>query len=334
MNDYVFLDSNQNGIVEIVLIDHGREVTGEPLGTSKLHVYEWNGAQFIDRTDQTSGNTPAYNHNSSGSADLNGDGLLDFPVATISSSSKIFYGDSQSIFRLGVEYSFEEFGSTGASGVLKNEGTAVFLPYDTWDADADFDMAEFVKNGVVTRQDARTGVLPSNYGYSFIQTADINNDGRTDFVALAESPSLFANGRRVFVTFIQKNDGTFEIFNSFPNESQITDSKMSPGWLGVIWSEHKFSLFDINGDGKLDLFWGSVIDSTPGDLKFNLFYGDGTGNFSRNEVASAELFKDVSWQGGARTAVDDINKDGLGDLIVFQEFNGSITPIVFLNKGN
>jgi hypothetical protein len=215
VNDYVFLDSNKNGVKEIIAIDHGRELAGPPFPGTQLRAYEWDGTKFAELTSKTSGNTPAYNHSSSNSGDLNDDGLLDFTVATISSSSKLYYGDSTTIFKLGAEYSFSDFGSTGTTAILPKERIAVFLPYDTWDkANTDFNNAEFVKNGVISRQDARTGVLPSNYGYSLINVADINGDGLTDFVALGENPNTGGDGKRVFVTFMQNVSGKFDILTA------------------------------------------------------------------------------------------------------------------------
>jgi hypothetical protein len=76
-----------------------------------------------------------------------------------------------------------------------------------------------------------------------------------------------------------------------------------------------------------------VIDSKPSDLKYNVFYGDSSGRFARNENKSSELFKDVSWEGTARTHMADFNGDGLGDLLVLQQNNGLITPIIFINAG-
>jgi hypothetical protein len=180
-------------------------------------------------------------------------------------------------------------------------------------------------------------VLPPEWGYSFALTKDLNGDGRTDFIAIAEDPGTGATGIRIFVTFMQRADGTFDIFNSFPSESRLTDPKRAAKF-DWIWSDYKFQLADMDGDGKTDLFWGSWDHATPSELPSSLFFGDGTGRFFRNAERSKTLFKDVVWTGDARTFVDDVNGDGLGDLVVVTNVwtsmtSQTVTPMVFLNQG-
>jgi hypothetical protein len=337
VNDFIFLDSDRDGNKEILAIDHNREVIGQSLGVSKISVYEWDGTKFQNLTSSILDNSEAFWHNGS-IGDLNGDGLLDFSAVTISADSKIFFGSSSNVFALSKSFNQSEFGSTGATVVLAKEKLAVFLPFDTWDGPIDFKNLEIVKDGkIIGAQDARTGVLPPEWGYSFAVSKDLNGDGRTDFIALAEDPGTGATGIRIFVTFMQKADGTFDVFNSFPNESQLTDPKRASKF-DWIWSDYKFQLEDMDGDGKTDLFWGSWDHATPTELPSSLFFGDGTGHFYRDVEKSNALFKDVVWKGDARTFVDDVNGDGLGDLVVVTSVWTSmtsqiVTPMVFLNQG-
>ena len=336
-NDFIFLDSDNDGIKEILAIDHNREVTGQPLGVSKIFVYEWDGSKFQNLTSSIPDNTEAFWHNGS-VGDLNGDGLLDFSAVTISAESKIFSGSKTNQFTLSKSFTQNEVGSTGATVVLAKEKLVVFLPFDSWDGPIDFKNMEVVRDGkIIQKQDARTGVLPPEWGYSFALTKDLNGDGRTDFIAVAEDPGTGATGIRIFVTFMQRADGTFEIFNSFPSESQLTDPKRAAKF-DWIWSDYKFQLADMDGDGKTDLFWGSWDHATPSELPSSLFFGDGTGRFFRNADKSKTLFKDIVWTGDARTFVDDVNGDGLGDLVVVTNVftsntSQTVTPMVFLNQG-
>jgi hypothetical protein len=85
VNDFVFLDSNKNGIAEIIAIDHGVEIATsldpgvfdptagdpedywEPLG---IYEFDTNSNKFVDRTDEAIGNKPnlspfpSYSHSS------------------------------------------------------------------------------------------------------------------------------------------------------------------------------------------------------------------------------------------------------------------------------
>lgn len=336
-NDFVFLDSDKDGYKEILAIDHNREVPGQSLGTSKIIVFEWDGSKFKDLTDSIIDNSLAFWHNAS-AGDINGDGLLDFSAVTISSDSKVFLGAGSGVFTLSSVHSQNQIGSAGATVILPQEKSVVFLPFDSWAGQVDSNNLEIVKDGkVVLAQDARTGVLPPEWGYSFALSKDINGDGRTDFVALAEDPGTGATGIRIFVTFMQKPDGSFDIFNSFVNENQMTSPGSRAPSFNWIWSDYKFQMSDLDGDGKVDLFWGSWDNATPSELASSTFFGDGTGRFARSEEKSNALFKGVSWENGGRTFVNDVNGDGLGDLLVItSSFTSNsmqnVTPILFLNQ--
>jgi hypothetical protein len=93
----------------------------------------------------------------------------------------------------------------------------------------------------------------------------------------------------------------------------------------------------MDGDGDLDLYYGGSLKNTVSDLSRNLFLNDGNGRFELSEVKNQSIFKDVTWQGYARTFIADFNKDGLGDILVLQESFVSnvqtVTPMVFLNSG-
>ena len=342
LGDFIFTDYNKNGFKEIIAIDSGREV-GDWFGWSaywqKLQIYEWDGTAFKQLANTPSANVAAYHHDATNVGDINGDGFDDFSVAILQGKSKIFYGDGQEIFKLGASFAFSEDlnNSASATAVLPKEGLVVFLPYRSFGGDSASKLNVVDKNGIVASYDARTGVIPNDFGYYDIKVADINGDGRTDFVAIAEGD--YANsGNKVFVTFIQRANGSFEIFNSFPKEPQVTPSNFTPYNDGKVWT-NAFSLVDIDGDKKLDLFWGTWVGGRPEDLRDSVFYGDGTGKFYRDQEKSALLFKDITWESGtrwdagARTAAHDLNGDGLGDIIVFSSNDGQITPLVYYNNG-
>lgn len=354
VNDWVVLPSS-TGNPYIIGVDHGREIAYDPKYWSTLKVFQYDNGVIADRTAVPVGNTIGFYHNASSYGDLNNDGLMDFVTAEMGNESfSIFYGDRDTIFReAAVDPLYNEWGSskyvgqTGAALVLdlKNDGQQDFilLPYSHTDkygskTDGIYAEAFNYSNGQlesVTKFDARTPVkLPDDWGYSYAQVLDLNKDGLQDFVALAEDPNSSSNGQRAFVTFMQKTDGTFDVFSSM--STTLVDSKQSVmNWAGGsnIWSEHKFELIDVDGDKNLDLFWGAWFNGKPSDLPNSVFYGDGTGHFARNETLTAELFKDVTWEGTARTHMTDFNNDGLGDLLVLQDYNNLITPIIFVNNG-
>jgi hypothetical protein len=353
VNDWVILPA-KTGNPYIIGIDHGREIAFDPKYWSNLKVFRYDNGSLTDLSNVPMGNDIGFYHNASSYGDLNNDGLMDFVTAELGNFS-VFYGDEKTAFR---EEKFDPrftqwgnadyIGFTGASVVLDigNDGQQDFilLPFQhttKYGKDTDGIYAELFRynNGmlsVMSKFDARTTAkLPDSWGYSYAQVIDINKDGLQDFIALAEDPHEPDNtGQRGFVTFIQKSDGTFEVFSSM--NTTLVDSKQSTMvWAGGsdVWSEYKFQLVDVDGDKNLDLFWGSWFNGSPNDLKNSVFYGDSSGHFVRNELKSAEIFKDVTWEGTARTHMTDLNNDGVGDLLVLQSkwINGyeEITPIVY-----
>ena len=369
VNDWIVLPA-PTGNPYIVGIDHGREVAYDRKYFSKLVVFRFENGSLLDLTDTPAGNALAFYHNASSIGDLNKDGLADFVSAKLSDGNfSIFYGDRTTIFK---EVTTQVLGSTkyqtwGDKSNVASTGAALVIDLMN-DGQDDFVLLPFIhdpkygddnegiyadvfkfKNGAfdtASKFNARLGgdfELPYVWGYSFAQVADLNKDGLQDFVALAENPNADAPsalGFRGFVSFIQKPDGSFDVSKAFRGEGVIVDSKQSVmNYAGKdwIWSEYKFQLIDIDGDGILDLFWGSWFNGKPSNLQDSAFFGDGTGRFSRNEPKAAKIFEGVSWDGTARTHLADFNGDGLGDLLVLQSVwtsatSQAVTPIVFLNK--
>ena len=360
VNDWVFLN-NSNGQNYIIGIDHGREIAHDPKYWSKMEIFQISGNTLLDVTNLSPTDVVGFWHNSSSTGDLNGDGIQDFVVARMDTKSfSVFYGDKSEIIKdvtdlvLGTDNTFNTWGatnsvgSTGAALVIDvgadKQNDFILLPYtNDWKNGVYAEIFRY-SNGQYAKEisfDATHGidfVLPDGWGYSYAQVKDLNNDGRQDFIALAESPSVASSGQWAFVSFIQQADGTFKVTKAFPDQPILTNSEQQiMNWAGGswVWSDNKFQLIDVNGDGILDLFWGSWFNGVPTDLKSSLFFGDGSGHFSRDDVKASSLFQGVTWNGTARTFIADFNGDNIGDLLVLQSTwntpQGEITPIVFLN---
>ena len=355
VNDWVFMDTNGNGINEIYGIDHGREIARDAKYWSKIRAYEWNGQKFSELTNTIPDNSIDFYHNASSVADLNGDGIRDFAVATMGNEYfSIYYGSKDNYLTksaangIGDIKSYNTWGSsnfvgvTGAAGIIniKGENAVILLPYKgfpEWSYATYANMEIITKSGVKTL-DIRTNILPSiEWGYSTIEFSDLNGDGRIDFIAGAENPSIMGGGTSVYVTALQNAAGGFDFSRTFPKEDAITKSYVGLT-NGNAWSQYKFQLVDVDGDKILDIFWGAWFGETSENLKYSVFFGDGTGHFYRNPERASSTFKGITWEGKARTSMYDVNEDGLGDVVIFQQvwsnnlLESTITPILFINK--
>ena len=238
INDYTFLDSDRDGLLEIVAVDHGRELAYDPVYWSKLWVYEYDpiAQSFTDRTSITSGNEIAFHHNASGSADVNLDGIADFMVAEMGPSNLgIYFGDRTSIFRqttesvLGGSFSdvttwgSKNYVNLGAAGAidLKTDGDYDFvgLPYTGGNGidTQDFGVAiEFENGSVASRslfnvRDLGDTEIPDSWGFSYFRVEDLNNDGKQDILGFMENPENNAGGTAIFVSMLQNSAGGFDV---------------------------------------------------------------------------------------------------------------------------
>lgn len=281
VNDYVFTDSNGNGLPEIGAIDHGREIAYDPKYWARMPVYEYDpvAKKFKDLTNLTVGNSINFYHNAANTADINQDGLNDLIVATMGYGNfKIFTGDPKAIIVdataaiLGSRYqeitkwNSSSYVGPGAAGAIDIGGDGdydlVTLPYsDAFTQNQSFgQIFEFQAGKMVADRmfNARKSPvnLPAEWGYSMFRVEDVNSDGLQDIVALAENPSDQVGGTAAFVTMLQNKTGSFDASAAFPAEPIITERKGEP-YVGRVWQDYKFSLDDLDGDGDLDLFWGN-----------------------------------------------------------------------------
>jgi hypothetical protein len=123
-------------------------------------------------------------------------------------------------------------------------------------------------------------------------TADINNDGKADLIAITSGSSV--------VVLLGMGNGHFA----------------TPYW--VAYSNdivETLAVADVNGDGKLDVVTGNAIDeqvAAPGPVAdVSVLLGDGMGNFTSDQTYWAS-----SVTGPASIAVSDVNGDGRPDIIL------------------
>lgn len=353
VNDWLIVQQPNQSTPYIIGIDHGREfgdIENFNQWVSPLRVFQHKSGSVVELTDTIVNNPRKYFHNASNYGDLNNDGYQDFVTAEMGQLS-IFYGDPKNVFIevtdnvLGANHKFNSYGSkeyTGISGAtviidIGNDGQKDFvaLPYVRHDSahDIDYTQGDVFKysNGSFHSHytfNAKTTDTPANYGYANAKVIDLNNDGLQDIVGLLEVNS--GSNQKMVGILLQKSDGSFDVQFIKQNGSVFLGPNDH-----AYQVDPKFEIFDIDGDKNLDLyiniFSGRDTYKTEG-----VFFGDGSGNFSQDLTKAEKVFKDITWEGTARTVMADFNNDGLGDLLVLQEGfvqgASAITTMVFLNQ--
>jgi len=132
----------------------------------------------------------------------------------------------------------------------------------------------------------RVGLGPDGIGSDVkgdtLTVADVNNDGRPDFLYGAGTGLLVMNTSRGFV--VAKDSGI----------------SYTPGKVGPIFA-------DFNNDGRLDLF-------VPQNGPCKLFRNDGQGHFTDVTATAGDLAKPIPWATSA--AWGDFDNDGHLDLVI------------------
>ncbi|MCK4757414.1 MAG: VCBS repeat-containing protein, partial [Thermoplasmata archaeon] len=127
----------------------------------------------------------------------------------------------------------------------------------------------------------QTGGLSSGITYTDIAVADINNDGRLDYLGTDG-----AIGIEIWTGDVKRCVNTWEVFNPPPSTSDIMDVET----------------FDVNLDGKLDICFATDFDG------IEIWTGDGAGNWN--------AFNSPVTNGRYRCVESvDFNRDGFPDLV-------------------
>ena len=228
------------------------------------------------------------------SADLNGDGFIDLVVANYTEDSiTVHLGDGTGQFNTRATYAAGNTPRNIAIGDLNNDGVLDIVVGNRFSSDA---LAIYLGAGDGTFGNA--SFIATSQNLDYVKLDDITGDGIFDIIT----------GGSDLLVLPGIGDG------SFGPEQQTT---VSPG-NGSIGS----TLFDIDGDGDLDLFF----TETSNDL-ISILENDGTGNFTIDQSISAP-------GGPVSTIISDLNLDGIPDLVTLSANNDEVVPFIGADDGS
>lgn len=257
-------------------------------------------------------------------ADWNGDGLLDLIVGekTAAGEGKIrIYGNSGTnpvpVYNA---FSYAQSSSGGDLSVSASGCLGVFPRVFDWNRDGRLDLVLGLANGTVlvalnenTAADPRFGVpSPVQVGPADAKTAldvgdratiaivDWNDDGSFDLV-------LGGLDGKVQVLLNATSAG----LPDFPTGTLLLDGTTT---LTVSSGRSSVAVADLNGDGRKDL----LVGNTEGQLLFFANVGtEAAPRFAGSEFLKADdAAVDLAGSARSRPFVDDVNQDGISDLLV------------------
>lgn len=226
--------------------------------------------------------------------DINGDGIPDlFTINAESNDASVLIGDGTGNF-------LEE------QRVPKQFAQITALEDFNGDQRADVitgDGLIFLANGDGTFQQSRdlfVGASPRD-----VEIADLNNDGALDVITANE-------GSNNLTVLLGNRDGTFE----------------APRALATGTAPSNVETSDLNGDGRLDLIVTNMglpdqIFSTVSSDTVSVLLGNGDGTFQEQrqfEVGASPI----------SIQIDDLNQDGIRDLVIYNQGRTRILPGLFL----
>lgn len=269
--------------------------------------------------------------------DVNGDGYDDYVMPYQTNTERIcfitFISNKDGTFKVGVASTSTSFGMARDSN---NQGVGLFADV-TGNGRHDYVMpyvengrillATFLadstgkySNGTLTIS-TQFGMVKDNVGQGTGRMADINGDGKMDYVM----PYLSDAGRIKFVIFISKGDGTF-------NEGYVSTSTN----IGMVFDNNMqgVGMFgDITGDGRADYVMPYQNNNRIHLVAFTANANSGLSNGTVTISTQYGMTIDNVGQGTGRLI--DVNNDGKMDYVMpYQSDAGKIKFVTFISNGD
>ncbi|WP_394828098.1 FG-GAP repeat domain-containing protein [Pendulispora albinea] len=231
-------------------------------------------------------------------ADFSGDGKSDLAFAAAGNVS-VLINTGNSTFAGPYDYPVRGVDDMIAADVTEDGKVDIVIGRGTGDGPYDGAVSVLVNRDGGTFQPLRDDAITRNYDQKEIAVADVNGDGKLDFVAATfSSVSVMLN----------RGDGSFSAKVDYP----------------VTLSAYDMVAADLTGDGKADI---ATVSSTG---KVSVLVNQGDGTFA------PKVDYEAGGDDGYSLVAEDVSGDGPRDLIVVGHKQGYARSrlTLLLNQGN
>lgn len=328
----------------MVFIDQGRELPGGNNNSNFEFSYLWrmdkvNGSWITTEFAQEFGKQ--FWHSSSNPLDVNGDGILDFAVSSLSDAVQVLFVSNRSGGHDGISTAsnLPELNS-GASALIRiagNKFAVISLPYT-----AQPQWNKFAQTGSILTLSANGRTVASTQsisvrgygitdieGYSTIKVLDLNNDGLDDFVALAECSTGCNSQTKRIIAYTQNANGTFTSANTalgIPYTYSLPNQDNTNQWADTVGTQ--LSIQAPKSGSPLSIQFESNQVSRAQLLAHGV-----RGGLTSTGTALSALPSNIIWNNETHPATysyiipTDLNNDGVVDyILVGITYDGVRTP--------
>jgi len=293
-------DFNGDGKLDIAAIDRGGDLLDIFLGNG-------DGTFSIGGTYGTSSRGSAAGAQELVVGDFNKDGKLDIAVANANTGDVgVLLGNGDGTFAPAVSYAITGYSPFDIAAADLNGDGYPDLAVTAY-SDGGVTVGILLSNSEVPGTFGTVHFVSVNGSPNNIALGSLRNNGKLDMAVTENSGSTFSGQIEIFL-----NDGT----GTFPTAPTAYPASAIGGATGDSYPED-IQMFDMNGDGNLDLVY---VNDDYGTLAVALGNGDGT-------IGAPVEFPSTEYVEGL--ALADVDGDGTMDVLTGEDEAGGFS--VFLN---